>query len=169
MNTRATVITALTQDPPQVDVALDALSTIDEATLTPDALTLRTALIEAANWIEAGKIRPYDLANFLRDAADGRLSELDDHDIDFDLPDDDANMSLAALALPLRPAAPALPGPDTALLDVLRLRDALVARRIAGDTPSAQDTQAYQDALIALGQALQPLVDAHPRTVDTTL
>lgn len=158
--TRAALITALTQDPPDVALALATLERVDESALTPDALTLRAALLEAASWIEAGKARPYDLAGFLRDAADGRLSELDDHDIDFDLPEDGDNAGLAALATPLRAAPSPLPGPDSALLDAFRLRDALVARRIAGDTPSEPDLSAYHDALLALGRALRPLVEA---------
>lgn len=167
-NTRTTLIATLSEDPPNVEAALACLGTVRESDLTPDALTLRSALIEAADWIENGKVKPYDLANFLRDAADGRLEELEDHTIDFDLENLPGSSGLEALMTPLRAAPSPLPGPDACLLDALRQRDALVARRIAGDTPSEADLSTYRTALVALGRALRPLVEDDDRSTSAS-
>lgn len=160
---RTTLIQALTETPPNVEAALAVVQDIRESDLTPNALTLRAALIEAADWIENGKVKPYDLAKFLRDAANGHLEELEDHTIDFDLETTPDSASLAALMTPLRAAPSPLPGPDACLLDALRQRDALVARRIAGDTASDADVANYRATLVALGRALLPLVEDDDR------
>jgi hypothetical protein len=164
MSARARALEALSQTPPDVEGARALLREADERAMTPDALTLRAALLEAASWMETGRAsRPSDLISFLRDAANGRLVELDDHDIDFDVPDEAPGplaRILAGVPFSPRPGAPSMPGPDGALLEAVRVRDALVARRIAGDTPSDQDMETYRNALVALGRALLPLVDA---------
>ena len=162
--TRHALLNALRQDPPDVDGALDLLATVNESDLTPDALTLRAAILEAADWIEGRKARPYDLVGFLRDAADGRLAELDDHEIDLDVDDFGPVSGADIFAVASRPGNPPLPGPDGQLVAVMRARDAMVARRIAGDTPSQADLDAYAQALVALGRALEPMVAAVDRS-----
>lgn len=164
MSVRSKALDALAQDPPDVAGAIALLREADERAMTPDAITLRAAVLEAAHWMETGKTnRSSDLVGFLRDAANGRLAELDDHEIDFDVPDEAPSTVariLAGVAFSPRPGVPSMPGPDGALLEAVRVRDALVARRIAGDTPSEQDMATYRDALLALGRALLPLVEA---------
>lgn len=161
---RATLISLLSARPPDLEAALTALSEVDEDSLTPGALLLRTAALEAAEWLDNSSMARDEIAAFLREAASAHMPELDDHEIDVDLTEGDHALpgfqGIPGVAFSPRPGSPAMPGPDAKLLEAVVLRDGLVARRIAGDTPSPSDLDAYHAALVALGRALAPLVEA---------
>lgn len=156
--TRATLISLLEADPPQTDAALELLEDIDERSLTPDAASLRLALLDAAKKLENGDTKD-TVAAFLTSMAKGHLGDLADIEIDFDVPDTLPQSPFQGLGMSERKNNPSLPGPDSALLEAMDHRDALTARRIAGDTITEDDIQTYQDKLIALGKSLLPLLN----------
>ena len=173
-HTRIDLIALLEQDTPDVEGALLLLRDMRERDLTPDAITLRGVILEAVDRIESGKSRPFDLAAYLKDAANGVLEDIEDHAIEFDLADPqdspgaDQAGHLAGLFGTTRAGVPPMPGPDAAFLNTLRLREAIVARRIAGETPTTADLQAYNDSLTTLAQALSPLLETQddlPKTL----
>lgn len=154
--TRATLISLLEADPPDLQGALEILADIDERSLTPDAASLRLALLDGATRLENGDTKETVVA-FLRATAKGYLGDLADIEIDFDIPDTLPQSPFEGLGM-TRKNNPTLPGPDSALLEAMEHRDGLTARRIAGDTITEDDIERYQEKLIALGKALQPLM-----------
>lgn len=159
--TRARLITLLESDPPDVDGAIDVLRHLDERSLAPGAANMRLAMLEAAGRLENGEVKD-TVASFLRNMADGQIEDLDDIDIDFDVPETIPGSPFDGLgfARPGRDSLP-MPGPDKALLEAMDMRDQLSARRIAGDVINEDDIQAFENKLVDLGKALLPLLRIH--------
>ena len=166
MTRRSTLIQLLEAKPAKVKKALQVLETIRDSDITPQAAHFRIALLNAAKALEKGAA-PTQVITMLRDAAKGKIDDLDDIEIDFDVPDTLPSNPFDGIMLGAPRTSVDIPGPDTALINAMNARDALTARRIAGDTIGQDDIAKFEAELVELAKALLPLLRLHYDNLDT--
>ena len=159
MSIRTEILSLLDREEPKIDKVIKILDGTEEKFLALDTASLRLGVLEAIKKLKAGE-DSYSVIEFLNGIAKGALDDIEDIDIDFDMPtiNETSPFNEIDILTGTGEGATRLPGPDAALLNAISKRDVLTARKISGDIISEDDIQDFENTLIELGEALLPLL-----------